>query len=253
MLSVESLQYSVAKKKLISIQYLSIEQKKFTALLGPNGAGKSTLLKLISREVEAYSGSIYFHDREIHHWSRRELARHLAVLPQSSQLVFPFTAMEVVNLGATPLSLSHRERKKKVLEFMALLDCVDLANQTFMQLSGGQKQRVQLARVLLQLSQAELPPLLLLDEPTSAQDIRQQHIILALVKKLAVKEGYGIVAVLHELNHALRYADEACVLSEGELIKQSPPEVALDVPTIEEVWRYSPTLWQQDGAKSVIY
>lgn len=253
MLKIEALELSAGQKKWMVIDHLQFEPCTFNAILGPNGAGKSTLLKLIAREIKTYTGSITLHNKNIAAWHRQQLARHLAVLPQSSQLTFPFTAYEVVNLGASPLSLSSKERRQSVFTYMEKLGCAELAQQSFMQLSGGQKQRVQLARVLLQLSQAQQPPLLLLDEPTSAQDLRQQHAILELVKSLASQQGYCVVAVLHELNHALNYTDQAYVLKAGTMVGCGSPKDILNAATIKDVWQYTPTLFKQEHTQPFIY
>ncbi len=140
------------------------------AVVGRNGAGKSSLIKLITAELAA-AGDMQFHGRPLHHWSATERARHIAVLPQASELNFGFRADEVVALGLTPLSLSWREARRAVRFVMEKTDCARFSQSPYLRLSGGEKQRVHFARALLQLSQAQHAPLLLLDEPTSAQDL----------------------------------------------------------------------------------
>ena len=253
MLTINELSFRRGQRCLLDVQSLAIAEKKHTALIGPNGAGKSTLLKLICREQEGYTGSICFHQQDIKSWSRITLAKHLAVLPQASSLVFPFTAFEVVALGATPLNIKRAEINTLVKRVMKLLDCEDLAQQGFMQLSGGQKQRVQLARVLVQLSQAELAPLLLLDEPTSAQDLKQQHLILTQVNQLVRSQGYGVISVLHDLNHALHYADNLCVMQLGRLINLGEDKSAMDDGFVEGVWGYRPRLIRDERVGTMFF
>ncbi|MDP3516994.1 MAG: ATP-binding cassette domain-containing protein [Pseudohongiella sp.] len=207
------------------------------ALLGCNGAGKSTLLRCLGGEL-SHHGSICLHGRELSLWPSSQRARHLGVLPQSSRLDFAFSAAEVVALGATPLRLSWRHLPSAIRTMMELTDCANLAEQAFPSLSGGEKQRVQLARVLLQLSQAEQAPFLLLDEPTSAQDLHQQHHLLSLVRDLCIRRAYGVVAILHDLNHALRYAHTCSVLHQGQLSCQGQPDNILTPDTVAQHWRY---------------
>ncbi len=210
---------------------------QFHALLGCNGAGKSTLLRLVAGEI-AYTGAVLLHGTELDAWAPQPRARHLAVLPQSSQLSFGFNAEEVVALGATPLRLSWREQATAVRRVMELAHCGNLAGQSYPRLSGGEKQRVHLARCLLQLSQADHSPLLLLDEPTSAQDLGQQHALLRRVRELCQQSGYGVIAVLHDLNQALRYAHQASLLDAGRLVGEGTPEMLLTPERVQAFWGY---------------
>jgi len=222
------------------------------ALLGCNGAGKSTLLRCLAGEL-LHGGKVLIHGRELLQWPNNERARHLGVLPQSSQLSFLFSAAEVVALGATPLSISWRQLPEAISAVMELTECAHLASQAYPSLSGGEKQRVQLARVLLQLSQAQQAPFLLLDEPTSAQDLHQQHLLMTLVRDLCTRRGFGVVAILHDLNHALRYAHRCSVLHRGELSCQGSPENILTPDTVARHWRYQAnSLATADGTRVLI-
>jgi iron complex transport system ATP-binding protein len=221
----------------LKLDHWRAEAGQFHALLGCNGAGKSTLLKLVAGELP-YRGRACLHERELDRWNPVQRARHLAVLPQASQLNFGFTAAEVVALGATPLALGWRELQTELRRAMDLAQCGALAKQSYPRLSGGEKQRVHLARCLLQLSQAERAPLLLLDEPTSAQDLGQQHTLLQRIRELCDQAGYGVVAVLHDLNHALRYAQHASLLDAGRLVADGEPADLLTPSRVQAFWGY---------------
>ncbi len=221
------------------------------ALLGRNGAGKSTLLRVLAGELE-FTGSVRLHGRDLRDWEPAERARHLAVLPQSSRLSFGFSAAEVVRLGATPLALGWRELGREVERAMAFADCADLARQPYPRLSGGEKQRVHLARVLLQLSQAERPPLLLLDEPTSAQDLGQQHRLLAGVRDLGERRGMAVVAVLHDLNQALRYAHRCTLMDHGRPAEQGPPAAVLVPEAVCRYWGYPASVTTDAAGRPVL-
>lgn len=231
----------------LQIETFQIQAGQLTAVVGPNGAGKTTLFNVINGE-QAYTGDIQFYERSLNLWPALERARHMAVLPQVSQLSFPFTAQEVVEMGLTPLSLSKSNAKLRVAKVMDLTHCSHLKTQSYPSLSGGERQRVQLARVLLQLSQAERAPLLLLDEPTSAQDIGQQHHILSLVRELCAKQGYAVLAILHDLNQVLHYSDRCVLLRHGEISEVGQPAHVLCEDSIAEHWQYRPQRLERKGA-----
>ncbi|MBD1391320.1 heme ABC transporter ATP-binding protein [Neiella sp. HB171785] len=237
MLTVTNISYRAGHRQLLDIDTLTLNGGELSALLGPNGAGKSTLLKAISGDIRA-TGQIELHGRPINQWPALERAKHVGVLPQQSQLTFPFSAEEVVALGLTPLTLSKQQAQRAIEQVMAETDCLRFAKRSFPSLSGGERQRVQLARVLLQLSQAQTTPLLLLDEPTSAQDLGQQHQILALAQKLAHQRGFAVLAVLHDLNQVLQYCDHCALLESGKLVAQGTPSAVLDTDTIAQYWQH---------------
>ncbi|WP_298442313.1 heme ABC transporter ATP-binding protein [uncultured Ferrimonas sp.] len=241
LLSVSDLHVNIGHKPLLSGLDLQIEAGKVTALLGPNGAGKSTLLKAISADVACSAGHISMHGKPMQQWPRIELARELGVLPQHNSLSFPFTVQEVVEMGLFPLQASQAQSAKYVADAIEQVDVGHLLTRRYPTLSGGEKQRVQLARVLTQLAQAK-QPLLLLDEPTSALDLAQQHRVLALAQQLAHQRHYTVIAVLHDLNQAARYADKLVVLSQGQIVAQGSASSVLTEHTIEQVWHYQPTL-----------
>jgi iron complex transport system ATP-binding protein len=207
------------------------------AVLGTNGAGKSSFFAALSGGLPV-SGELGLHGRPLSDWPARERARHLGVLTQHSQMDFAFRVEEVVALGLTPLSLGWRAAQHEIRAVMRRCDCAHLAGRAYPDLSGGERQRVQLARVLLQLSQARQPPLLLLDEPTSAQDLGHQHHLLTLARSLAHEQGHAVVVILHDLNHALRYADRCSLLAGGRLIGQGAPAQVLTPQRVAEVWGY---------------
>jgi len=237
MIDLYNVTVDIKKRVLLSVDELHFEAGSFASIIGPNGAGKSTLLKAIAGDTR-HQGRISFHQKALSDWQQLDRARHLAVLPQSSQLAFPFSAEEVVALGLIPLCISHKEGLAKIQHEMRTTDCLHLAKRAYPSLSGGEQQRVQLARVLLQLSQAEHAPCLLLDEPTSAQDIAQQHMLLELARKLSQEKGYTVIAILHDLNHVLRYCSHCVVLNDGRIQTQGRPVDCITRETIAAHWHY---------------
>lgn len=252
MLTIENLIITQDHRQILNLPTASLVSGELIAVLGPNGAGKSSLIKTICGEWYASQGQIYLHGKSLDHWHRQPLAKHLGVLPQASQLSFPFKAQEVVAIGATPLSLNRRAIDNAVQKWMQATDTWQFADRLYPSLSGGERQRVQLARVLLQLSQAEQTPLLLLDEPTSAQDLGQQHQLLNLVKSLCQKNGFAVISILHDLNQASRYADKVWLLHQGELIAQGSPLQVLKPETVMKIWGYQPELFFNSHGQQIL-
>ena len=240
MLKLRNLNIQKSDRTIVSVPFLEMSSGEHVGILGPNGAGKSSLLKVICGEWVSTTGAVEFHGQPITQWSRTLLARQMGVLPQASRVEFPFTAFEVVAIGATPLAMKKRELPLQVACYMRITDCFHLANESFTQLSGGEKQRVHLARVLLQLSQAEQAPLLLLDEPTSAQDLGHQHQLMALIKQYVKDQSYGVLSVLHDLNIASRYCDRVWLIDNKCVQAEGQPEAVLTPECIDQHWHYSP-------------
>lgn len=214
-------------KTLISDIDLTLNPGEVLAVLGPNGAGKSTLFKVMAGEYTHYSGELCLNGSNYNDWSSNHIAHMVGVLPQSSGLLFPFSAFEVVMLGRLPHSSGRKADREIALAAMRQADVVHLAAALYPSLSGGEKQRVQLARVLCQIwCETELGDrYLLLDEPTSALDLSHQHHTLKLARQLAAK-GMGVLAILHDLNLASQYADKLLLLSQGRVVtKGSVSEV----------------------------
>lgn len=250
-LKLANLRVRAGSKSLLNVDQLEVDSGEVVGILGPNGAGKSTLFKAITGSIDS-EGEVKLHNRLRSHWHHQQLARHLGVLAQSSELTFPFHAQEVVALGLTPLSIGHKEGWQLIHRLMEHTDCLHLAERSYPSLSGGERQRVQLARVLLQLCQAEASPLLMLDEPTSAQDLGQQHSILSLAQQLAKEQGYGVLVILHDLNQVLQYCDRCYLIDNGEIAQQGTPEVVLTPITIEQHWQYRPELIRTGSGQAVL-
>ncbi len=236
-LSIKHLCAGTIDKPLFTLEKQEFDKATFWGIVGANGAGKSTFLKSISGD-QPYKGEINFHGAELRDWDSIKRARHIGVLPQSSSLAFSFKAKEVVSLGLTPLSISHHEGKILVRACMHRCDCEHLADAEYPLLSGGEKQRVNLARVLVQISHAESTPLLLLDEALSAQDLGHQHQLLKLIKNLCIEQEMLILAVLHDLNHALKYCDSTMIIHKGQTHGSGLPKKVLDEQALKTCWNY---------------
>ncbi|MEU6645819.1 heme ABC transporter ATP-binding protein [Saccharomonospora sp. NPDC046836] len=212
---------------------LTVAAGEVLAVVGPNGAGKSTTIGLLSGELPAEDGQVSVFGRPIGQWQPGELALRRAVLPQQSTVAFPFTVAQVVAMGRAPWARTDRtgEDEAVIAEAMSATEVTGFAERTFTTLSGGERARVALARVL-----AQRTPLLMLDEPTAALDLRHQDLVLRVATARA-RAGCAVVAVLHDLNLAAAYADRVAVIADGRLTACGPPAAVLTPELLSEVYR----------------
>lgn len=247
----------VGEKTLLAGVTASLSPGRVTAVLGPNGAGKSSLLSLLSGQRRPSKGSVRLDGRPIESHAPAALALRRAVMPQESSVAFDFNAGEIVGLGRLPHRRAPDADEDGIVDAaMRLTDVGALAPRILNTLSGGEKARVHLARVLAQLWHPRpdgAARWLLLDEPTAALDVAHQHATMALARQRAA-QGVGVVAVLHDLNLALRYADEVIVLGQGKAIAQGPSAEVLQPELVNEIWRTPCELVAgRDGAPQFLF
>ena len=210
---------------------LPVRAGEVLALVGPNGAGKSTLLSALAADLPAAEGVVGVHGRPASDWSAAELALRRAVLPQSATLSFPFAVEDVVRMGRAPHASSPAEDDLAVAEAMAATEVSGFAERPFSALSGGERARVALARVL-----AQRAPLLLLDEPTAALDLRHQELVLGVCRERA-RAGDAVVVVLHDLGLAAAYADRVALLCAGRVAAEGPPAEVFEERLLSDVYQ----------------
>lgn len=210
MLRASNVSISIGGTTIISDVNFELVRGEVLAILGPNGVGKTTLLGALAGD-HAYSGSIELNGRELSRWSHRALARERSVLRQNSLVSFPFTVVEVVQMGRVPWrrTSTQAEDDRIVAEELVRSDTLRFASRTYTSLSGGERARVSLARAM-----AQRTPLLMLDEPTAALDINYQEQMLALARQYA-RQGNAVIVVLHDLAAAAAYADKVVLLEGG--------------------------------------
>lgn len=215
--------------------HVAVPDQSFTVVVGPNACGKSTLLRALSRMLKPSRGTVLLDGSDIAGMHAKALARTLGLLPQSSIAPDGITVSDLVARGRYPhqglLRQWSRDDQRVVDESMAATGVDGLCDRFVDELSGGQRQRVWIAMAL-----AQQTPLLLLDEPTTYLDIAHQIEILDLCARLHEEEGRTLVAVLHDLNHAARYATHLIAMREGHIVAEGAPGDIVTADLVETVF-----------------
>ncbi|MCX5098960.1 MULTISPECIES: ABC transporter ATP-binding protein [unclassified Streptomyces] len=213
---------------------IDIPDGAFTAIVGPNACGKSTLLSALVRLLRPDSGQVEFDGREVGRYATKALAKQLGFLPQDPLAPDDIRVRQLVARGRFPhqsmLALWSPGDEEAVDGAMAAAGVGDLADRPVQELSGGQRQRVWMAMVL-----AQQTPHLLLDEPTSFLDITHQYQLLGLLARLR-DQGRTVVAVLHDINQACRFADHLIAMKDGRVVAEGDPGDIVDAALIKDVF-----------------
>jgi iron complex transport system ATP-binding protein len=247
MRAVEVKQLAVAygQTPVLSDLTFDIPEEEFFIIIGPNGSGKTTLMKLIAGVEKPAKGRIHIMGRSIKHYNRKDLARHIAYVPQTTPVDFPFSVIEIVLMGRSPyqgmLGLEKKEDLEKAKQALAFTGVEHLENRRLDQLSGGECQSVFIARAICQE-----PKVILLDEPTASLDLSHQVRIMDLMEKLKADMQITVVMVSHDLNLAAMYGTRLMLLDQGRIVKIGTPKDVLTYQTLEE--SYGCTLLVDDSS-----
>ncbi|MDG1936891.1 MAG: heme ABC transporter ATP-binding protein [Paracoccaceae bacterium] len=223
MLCVNQVSVSIKNTKILKqIEFIALPGE-VTAIIGANGSGKSTLMRAMSGDIP-YDGKISLNGRDIGSIKPYELASKRAVMPQKSNVAFPFTVAEVVHIGLR--NGVGAETTRTIYDALRCVGLATFARRKYSDLSGGEQQRVQLARVLAQVwtpHHAGQARWIFLDEPVSSLDIAHQIDVMNIVKDYACSGG-GIVAIMHDLNITSMFADKVAILHRGKRLCQGVPK-----------------------------
>ena len=251
-IEARSLSKRAGRATLLDGVGLTVQAGEMVAIIGPNGAGKSTLLRLLSGDLRPSAGEVRLKQRDISSFTPRELAARRAMLSQHINVTFPFTVEEIVLMGA-----GERSARDAGLFVEAALEEVGLVHFRARQLptlSGGEQQRAHFARVLVQLAFGEAehgPGLLLLDEPTSSLDLRHQIDLVEAARRRAAA-GTAVIAILHDLNLAIRFADRLVVLNGGRLAADGPRTNIVTREIIRDIFEIEAVVHEADGVPYVL-
>ncbi|SCF28181.1 iron complex transport system ATP-binding protein [Micromonospora echinospora] len=235
MLSTRDLVAGYDERTVLDGLDLDLPANAFTVVVGPNACGKSTLLRTMARLLTPRRGTVLLDGAAIRELPTREVARRLGVLPQSPLVPEGVTVADLVGRGRQPYQRWWRQWSEQdaaaVDRAMALANVADLATRPVDSLSGGQRQRAWIAMTLAQDTEA-----LLLDEPTTFLDLAHQVEVLDLLHRLRVERGRTVVAVLHDLNQAARYADHLIAMRSGAVVAAGPPREILTADLVRDVF-----------------
>ncbi len=234
-LTTQKLSISYHQQQVIDSLDLALPAAKVSVLIGSNGCGKSTLLKAMARLLTPQSGTVILDGADIHTSNTAQIARQLAILPQTTVSPEGITVRQLVSLGRFPyqnwLRQWSAEDEQQVEEALRLTGTTDLQHRPVDALSGGQRQRVWIAMTLAQATNT-----VLLDEPTTYLDLAHQIEILELLRGLNQQQGKTIVMVLHDLNLACRYADHLVAVHQGRVYAQGAPKQIMTEALVNKVF-----------------
>ncbi|MCW4022068.1 MAG: ABC transporter ATP-binding protein [archaeon] len=234
-LTIDDVNCSYGSVEILNDISFEVKSGEFLGILGPNGSGKTTLLKSISRVLKPKKGTILIDEQNIYNMKSIELAKQMAVVPQSSPISFDFTALEVVLMGRNPhmkrFQMEGKSDLETAKESMQVTRTWDFADRPITELSGGEIQRVIIARALTQE-----PQILLLDEPTTHLDISNQLEIMDMIKRLSITQKLLIVAVFHDFNLAARYCDSIILMKQGKIIAAGKADETLTSENLKKVF-----------------
>lgn len=243
LLTIDSITAGYAEDDVLQDISFCVTAGEFISIVAPNGTGKSTLLKCITGALKLRNGNVRLSGRNIAAYRPREFARMVAVVGEE-EAAFAFTAEQLVLMGrfahiprfSQPSSVDYG----LVQEAMDSVGIWQKRRAKLHELSQGERQKVMIARAL-----AQSPQLLLLDEPTSHLDIANQYSVLGLVKRLAAERNIAVIAVLHDINLALRFSSRLILLKQGRLLADGAPQAVLTPEMLENLYDMKFTLLRE--------
>jgi iron complex transport system ATP-binding protein len=241
MITAEQLSQSFQDQQVLKKVSFEVGRGEFFGIIGPNGSGKSTLLRLISGMDPVSQGRVLLKGKPVSTYSRKDLAKWLAVLQQDALPPVGFTVREVVEMGRYPfqnwLGEDTEDADGLIDAILSKLELNGLVDRTIERLSGGERQRVALAKVM-----AQQPSLLMLDEPTTFLDIGYQVQMMDYIRSWQQETDLTIVAVLHDLNLAAQYCTRLMIVHEGQVIAIGTPQEIITSERIAEVYGTEPII-----------
>jgi len=222
-------------KKIINDFTITLNSGQFYGIIGPNGSGKTTILDILCKHRQAVSGEVTYKEKNILTYSKKQLSREIALVPQNFYINFPFTVEQVVMMGRYPhiprfAAPSNRDRKF-VEDIMAQTEITGFTDRFITELSGGERQRVIFARAL-----AQDTPVLILDEATSNLDINYTLSLLNISQQRVKQQGRTVIAVMQDINLAAVYCDYLIFMSAGAIAAHGMTRAVLNPETIAAVF-----------------
>ena len=236
--SLNRVEFRYGEHRVLTDIDLTVEPGEILGIVGPNGSGKTSLLKILGGHFRPRAGEVRFESRNLATVRPDELARQVSMVPQEHEIVFAYTALEIVLMGRYPhlhgWAFETAEDHRIARSAMERMEVDGLAHRLFNELSGGEKQRVIIARAL-----AQQPKVLLLDEPSTFLDLHHQMKIYALLRELNRRDGLTLVMVSHDLNMASQLCHRLLMLKDGRIAGIGAPREVLTEPMLREVYHCS--------------
>jgi iron complex transport system ATP-binding protein len=251
LLRASDLNFAYGDRPVLSGVSLSVRAGEVVALLGPNGSGKSTLIKVLLGQLRA-QGSILWDERPLGQWTRRELARKVAYLPQAPTCEPDHRVIEVLRLGRAPywraFGIESSRDAEVVAQVAHTLDLSDLLDRRMDRLSGGQRQRVFLGRSLVQE-----PAALLLDEPATFLDLKHQVELGKRLRQLAAARSIGVLMASHDINLSAAFSHRVVLLKDGTVAAEGSPTAVLQPQVISDVYGVAMERVDREGRVPMVF
>jgi len=248
--SISDINFSYGNVSVLRHVSLELREGNFYGILGPNGSGKTTLLDVMAGIKAPDSGSVLFMGKDIENYSKKELAKGIALVPQEFYINFPFTVKEIVLMGRHPYIPRFGSASADDIEVvdytMRLMEIEDFQDRYVTELSGGEKQRVVFARAL-----AQDTPVLMLDEGTSNMDIRHTLKILGIARDRVRKDNRTVIAAMHDLNLAAQFCDHLVFLKDGKIVALGPIDIVLNEQNIKQTFEVEAKIYFDEYSSSM--
>lgn len=248
-IELEDAAFSFGRHTIFSGLSLDVKAGEVLCILGPNGCGKTTLLRCLSGALPLAKGGVRLCGRELSSYKAAERAKRIGFVFQEHAAAFPYTVLDVVTMGRTPYlgRFSSPSRKDRELAELALsrVGMLRVADKPYTELSGGERQLILIARTL-----AQEPDVILLDEPTSHLDFKNQALCLGMVGRLA-KEGISMVMTTHNPNHVLLFGDRVAMMSGGAFIATGDASSAITEESLKATYGIEVRIFESGGLRLV--
>ena len=256
MVSANNISFKVGNKILLDNTDISFEPGLFHVIMGSNGAGKSTLLKLLAGELKPTSGKVQFGNKQLDSISKPELAKKRAVLSQHYEIHFPIQVDDIVLMGRYPYYSNDPSKRDLDIckQAKVLMEVAEFGERDYNTLSGGESQKVQMSRVLAQIWDAnpDNGKILFLDEPVSHLDIKYQYQLMRIAKELC-KKNITVIAILHDINLAISFADRLLFMKKGKLFYDLNDVNSISTNILDEVFDVRSKMILVEGRAVVLF